>query len=230
METTEQPQSVTLPKNKLKKVNNMTELLTLTETKLTTLIENIEKDKVMESERKELYLSTKKILMGLSKKNMTDEKIKKQHELLEEQNKKYISTYSEKLKQNNLLKKKYNKEKNKLIKKIKLITEKNNYNAEKNTLNKQKTPESLKTAFNITNDYMTRPQFTVLFYKYIQENKLKDSTNGQILRVNETVKNGLELTDEEFNYINTTTSHTDKNGLNFFNLQKKLAQIYNKYN
>ena len=91
-------------------------------------------------------------------------------------------------------------------------------------------PLSLKNAFNINEEYMTRPQFTVLFYKYVSDNNLKDVNNGQILRANETIKHGLELTDEEFNIINSTTSHTDKNGLNFFNLQKKLSLLYNKYN
>ena len=230
MDTPELIQTNILPKNKLKKVNDLTLLLTIVETKLNNLLENIENDKNMENGRKELYLSTKKVLLNLLKKNENDEKIKKQYELLEIQNKKYILMYNENLKKNNLLKKKYNKEKSQLSKKIKSITEKTNTKQESNTLNKQKTPKSLKNAFNITEEYMTRPQFTVLFYKYVKEHNLKDETNGQILRANETVKNGLELTDEEFNHINSTKNHTDKDGLNFFNLQRKLAQIYNKYN
>jgi hypothetical protein len=230
MDTQDSIQNNTLPKNKLKKVNDLTSDLTNVETKLKNLLETIENDKSMEVGRKELYASTKKMLLNLLKKNESDEKIKKQYELLETQHKKYVLMYNENLKKNNLLRKKYTKEKTQLTKKIKSITEKNSVKTEINALNKQKTPESLKNAFNITEEYMTRPQFTVLFYKYVKENNLKDEKNGQILRANDTIKNGLELTEDEFNHINTTTSHLDKNGLNFFNLQRKLAQIYNKYN
>lgn len=230
MDTQESMQNNTLPKNKVKKVNYLTDELVNLELRLKQINDTIEYNKNMEVNRKELYLTTKKMLLNLLKKNENDEKLKKQYETLETQNKKYISIYNENLKKNNLLKRKFTKENTRLTKKIKSITEKNTTETETNISNKQKTPESLKNAFSITEEYMTRPQFTVLFYKYVKENNLKDEKNGQILRANETVKNGLELTDDEFNHINSTKNHTDKDGLNFFNLQRKLAQIYNKYN
>lgn len=88
-------------------------------------------------------------------------------------------------------------------------------------------PESLKVLLNLKeNDVATRPELTKRMYEYIVSNNLRSEKDKRVLRVDEKLKLALKLTEEEINNINNSSSPKDKNGLNFFNIQKYVARLY----
>jgi chromatin remodeling complex protein RSC6 len=114
-------------------------------------------------------------------------------------------------------------------------------------------PQSLKDLFNITeNDKVPRTKISKLLHKYLKDNNLKYSENKQIYRVDDNLKKIFNLSDEQVQYINSTTMKkpflkkykTDAEndealkkyneefkefdrGFNFFNLQTYLKNVYN---
>ena len=88
-------------------------------------------------------------------------------------------------------------------------------------------PDSLKVLLNLKeNDVATRPELTKKLYEYIVVNNLRYDKDKRVLRVDDNLKSALKLSDIEINSINNSISPKDKNGLNFFNIQKYVARLY----
>lgn len=75
----------------------------------------------------------------------------------------------------------------------------------------------------------TRPRITKQIYHYIEKNNLHDKEDNRIIHVNNYLRDALQLTDDEMNYINSTKDYRDAKGLNFYNIQKHIARVYSNY-
>lgn len=76
------------------------------------------------------------------------------------------------------------------------------------------------------NTELTRPQLTGLLYKYLDTNGLRDQEDKRIMRVNGELTKAFGLTAEQAKSINKSTDVKDKNGMNFYNIQKFVAALY----
>jgi len=74
------------------------------------------------------------------------------------------------------------------------------------------------------NAILSRTDITKKVYKYFQDEDLFDENDRRILRADNKIKKIFNLTD----YVNKCDNPKDKNGLNFYNLQKYIAQCYKK--
>jgi hypothetical protein len=73
---------------------------------------------------------------------------------------------------------------------------------------------------------MTRPDVTKKLYEYIDSNKLRSDEDKRIIRVNDGLTNAFKLTKDQVKSINASKSEKDANGLNFYNIQKFVAKLY----
>ena len=73
---------------------------------------------------------------------------------------------------------------------------------------------------------MTRPDVTKKLYEYIDTNKLRSEEDKRIIRVNDGLSSAFKLTKEQVKTINASKSEKDANGLNFYNIQKYVAKLY----
>lgn len=87
-------------------------------------------------------------------------------------------------------------------------------------------PEELKELLGITENMLPRTELTKKVYKYIEDNKLKFSNNRRIIRVDDKLAKALKLSKDEIEKINNSQNQKDVNGLNFFNLQTRIAKLY----
>ena len=90
-------------------------------------------------------------------------------------------------------------------------------------------PLSLRSLLELKEDEcVTRPCVTKKLYSYIQTNSLYSSTDKRLIRVNDQLSTALQLTPQEVKDINNSNSVADKQGLNFYNIQKYVARLYPK--
>jgi|LauGreDrversion4_2_1035121.scaffolds.fasta_scaffold836035_1 hypothetical protein len=90
-------------------------------------------------------------------------------------------------------------------------------------------PSSLRNLLQLKEDEcVTRPCVTKKLYGYIQTNSLYSSTDKRLIRVNDQLSTALQLTPQEVKDINNSSSVSDKQGLNFYNIQKYVARLYPK--
>lgn len=73
---------------------------------------------------------------------------------------------------------------------------------------------------------MTRPDVTKKLYEYIDSNKLRSEEDKRIIRVNDGLTTAFKLTKDQVKAINSSKSEKDANGLNFYNIQKYVAKLY----
>ena len=90
-------------------------------------------------------------------------------------------------------------------------------------------PSSLRTLLKLDEDEcVTRPTVTQKLYSYIKDNSLFDTNDKRLLRVNDNLSKALQLSTQEVKLINSSTSTKDKQGLNFYNIQRYVARLYPK--
>jgi hypothetical protein len=90
-------------------------------------------------------------------------------------------------------------------------------------------PLSLRSLLQLKDDEcVTRPCVTKKLYGYIQTNSLYSTTDKRLIRVNDQLSTALQLTPQEVKDINSSSSVSDKQGLNFYNIQKYVARLYPK--
>jgi hypothetical protein len=90
-------------------------------------------------------------------------------------------------------------------------------------------PSSLRGLLQLKDDEcVTRPSVTKKLYEYIETNSLYSETDKRLLRVNDQLSKALQLTTQEVKTINSSSSVSDKQGLNFYNIQKYVARLYPK--
>jgi len=90
-------------------------------------------------------------------------------------------------------------------------------------------PSSLRSLLQLKDDEcVTRPSVTKKLYEYIETNSLYSETDKRLLRVNDQLSKALQLTTQEVKTINSSSSVSDKQGLNFYNIQKYVARLYPK--
>jgi len=90
-------------------------------------------------------------------------------------------------------------------------------------------PSSLRSLLELKEDEcVTRPSVTKKLYSYIQTNSLYSSTDKRLIRVNDQLSTALQLSPQEVKDINNSNSVSDKQGLNFYNIQKYVARLYPK--
>ncbi len=90
-------------------------------------------------------------------------------------------------------------------------------------------PSSLRSLLELKEDEcVTRPSVTKKLYSYIQTNSLYSSTDKRLIRVNDQLSTALQLSPQEVKDINSSNSVSDKQGLNFYNIQKYVARLYPK--
>ena len=90
-------------------------------------------------------------------------------------------------------------------------------------------PTSLRSLLQLKDDEcVTRPSVTKKLYEYIETNSLYSETDKRLLRVNDQLSKALQLTSQEVKTINSSSSVSDKQGLNFYNIQKYVARLYPK--
>jgi hypothetical protein len=90
-------------------------------------------------------------------------------------------------------------------------------------------PTSLRSLLKLGDDeFVTRPTVTQKLYTYIKDNSLFDKDDKRLLRVNDSLSKALQLSAQEIKLINSSTLSEDKQGLNFYNIQKYVARLYPK--
>jgi len=90
-------------------------------------------------------------------------------------------------------------------------------------------PSTLRTLLKLGDEEcVTRPTVTQKLYSYIKDNSLFDTNDKRLLRVNDSLSKALQLSAQEVKSINSSTSTKDKQGLNFYNIQKYVARLYPK--
>ena len=90
-------------------------------------------------------------------------------------------------------------------------------------------PSSLRSLLKLGDDeFVTRPTVTQKLYTYIKDNSLFDKDDKRLLRVNDSLSKALQLSAQEIKLINSSTLSEDKQGLNFYNIQKYVARLYPK--
>lgn len=90
-------------------------------------------------------------------------------------------------------------------------------------------PLSLRSLLQLKEDEcVTRPSVTKKLYEYIETNSLYSETDKRLLRVNDQLSKALQLSSQEVKTINSSSSVSDKQGLNFYNIQKYVARLYPK--
>lgn len=90
-------------------------------------------------------------------------------------------------------------------------------------------PSTLRTLLKLGEDEcVTRPTVTQKLYSYIKDNSLFDVNDKRLLRVNDNLSKALQLSSQEVKSINSSTSTKDKQGLNFYNIQRYVARLYPK--
>lgn len=90
-------------------------------------------------------------------------------------------------------------------------------------------PSTLRALLKLGEDEcVTRPTVTQKLYSYIKENSLFDDNDKRLLRVNDSLSKALQLSAQEVKSINSSTSTKDKQGLNFYNIQRYVARLYPK--
>ena len=90
-------------------------------------------------------------------------------------------------------------------------------------------PSTLRTLLKLDEDEcVTRPTVTQKLYSYIKDNSLFDTNDKRLLRVNDNLSKALQLSAQEVKLINSSTSTKDKQGLNFYNIQRYVARLYPK--
>jgi chromatin remodeling complex protein RSC6 len=88
-------------------------------------------------------------------------------------------------------------------------------------------PEGLCTLLNIDNTVgMARPDVTKKLYEYIDSHNLRDPHDKRIMRVNSDFAKVFNLSPKQVKYINETEDIKDKDGFNFYNIQKFLKSVY----
>jgi|AntRauTorckE6833_2_1112554.scaffolds.fasta_scaffold58899_2 chromatin remodeling complex protein RSC6 len=70
---------------------------------------------------------------------------------------------------------------------------------------------------------LSRTQVTKKVYGYIKQNNLYYEKNKRVLRADSLLKEVFNLSD----YVNKSTNEKDKNGFNFYNIQKYISKCYN---
>jgi hypothetical protein len=92
-------------------------------------------------------------------------------------------------------------------------------------------PQTLRVLLKLGDEEcVTRPSVTKKLYEYIQSYSLYDKEDKRLLRVNDSLSAALQLLPQEVKLINSSTSIKDKQGLNFYNIQKYVAKLYQKSN
>jgi chromatin remodeling complex protein RSC6 len=90
-------------------------------------------------------------------------------------------------------------------------------------------PLTLRSLLKLGEDEcVTRPTVTQKLYSYIKDNSLFDANDKRLLRVNDSLSKALQLSAQEVKSINSSTSTKDKQGLNFYNIQRYVARLYPK--
>jgi chromatin remodeling complex protein RSC6 len=90
-------------------------------------------------------------------------------------------------------------------------------------------PSTLRSLLKLGDDEcVTRPTVTQKLYSYIKDNSLFDANDKRLLRVNDNLSKALQLSAQEVKSINSSTSTKDKQGLNFYNIQRYVARLYPK--
>ena len=90
-------------------------------------------------------------------------------------------------------------------------------------------PSTLRLLLKLGDDEcFTRPTVTQKLYSYIKDNSLFDANDKRLLRVNDNLSKALQLSAQEVKSINSSTSTKDKQGLNFYNIQRYVARLYPK--
>lgn len=94
-------------------------------------------------------------------------------------------------------------------------------------------PAGLRTLLGIAEEkHMTRPEVTNMLYAYLDEHKLRDPDDRRIIRTNPALSKAFGLSAEQVKSINSykkdEAGKVEKNkGLNFYNIQKYVASLYN---
>ncbi len=68
---------------------------------------------------------------------------------------------------------------------------------------------------------LSMPSYTKKFYEMLKQNKLFYEKDGRVLRANAEIKRVFNLPDS----VNESTDYKDKNGFNFYTLQKHIAAV-----
>ena len=88
-------------------------------------------------------------------------------------------------------------------------------------------PSAIITLLGLENGaQMTRPDVTKKLYEYIDANNLRSDEDKRIIRVNDGLSTAFKLTKDQVKSINASKSEKDENGLNFYNIQKYVAKLY----
>jgi hypothetical protein len=88
-------------------------------------------------------------------------------------------------------------------------------------------PLSLKTLLNLDDNIeMTRPAVTKKLYEYIDSHNLRSEEDKRIIKVNDNLSKAFKLTKDQVKSINSSKSVKDDSGLNFYNIQKYVATLY----
>ena len=88
-------------------------------------------------------------------------------------------------------------------------------------------PQSLKTLLNLDDNVeMTRPAVTKKLYEYIDTHNLRSEEDKRIIKVNDNLSKAFKLTKDQVKSINSSKSVKDDTGLNFYNIQKYVATLY----
>ena len=92
-------------------------------------------------------------------------------------------------------------------------------------------PEGLRTLLKLDETTeLTRPEVTKQLYAYLDAHELRDTDDKRIIRVNADLVKAFGLTAEQAKNINECTDIKGINGLNFYNIQKYVAALYNETN
>jgi len=75
---------------------------------------------------------------------------------------------------------------------------------------------------------MTRPEVTKQLYAYLDTHGLRDTEDKRIMRVNADLAKAFGLTAEQAKDINESKEIKGSKGLNFYNIQKFVAALYNE--
>ena len=85
-------------------------------------------------------------------------------------------------------------------------------------------PDGLARIINVKKGtILSRTQVTKKIYGYIKENNLYYEKNKRVLRADKLLKEVFNLSDN----VNKSTFEKDKNGFNFYNIQKYISKCYN---
>lgn len=204
---------------------NTTTDATLTKIKSKSSKESKDSEKNMNTQKKQLQMEEENIV---DQKNETTEQNESEFrflkKLLSVQNE--VKTMKDSLSNLALTLKKLESVYNSDIKKIKKSRPKRNSRPEPTGFNKPKEiPEKLAKFIGVeTGTQLSGPQITKRIWKVLEDKGLLYSEDKRIFRTNSEISKLFGIP----NSVNESTYHKDKNGFNFCNLQKYIANALNQ--